>query len=50
VGRYAIKATGRLVITNTATIAAPGYQTLPRMVTVLVNPRQVYLPLVLRGN
>jgi uncharacterized repeat protein (TIGR01451 family) len=37
-------------ITNTAIIAAPGYQTVIRPVTVLVNPLQVYLPLVLRQD
>jgi uncharacterized repeat protein (TIGR01451 family) len=37
-------------ITNTAIIAAPGYQTVTRPVTVLVNPRRVYLPLVLRQD
>jgi uncharacterized repeat protein (TIGR01451 family) len=35
-------------ITNTAIIAAPGYQTVTRTVTVQVNLRKVYLPLVLR--
>jgi uncharacterized repeat protein (TIGR01451 family) len=35
-------------ITNTAIIAAPGYQTVTRTATILVSPRQIYLPLVVR--
>jgi uncharacterized repeat protein (TIGR01451 family) len=38
------------IVTNTAIIAAPGYQTITRTVTLPVNPRQVYLPLVFREN
>jgi uncharacterized repeat protein (TIGR01451 family) len=37
-------------ITNTAVISAPGYQTITRTATVLVNPRKVCLPLVLRED
>jgi uncharacterized repeat protein (TIGR01451 family) len=36
------------VITNTATIAAPGYQTITRTAVVRTNWYSVYLPLVLR--
>ena len=35
-------------LTNTAVIAAPGYETLTRTVGVLVNGRRVYLPLVMK--
>jgi uncharacterized repeat protein (TIGR01451 family) len=35
-------------IVNTATITAPGYQTIHRTATVWTNYRSVYLPLVLR--
>lgn len=37
-------------ITNSVVIAAPGYQTVNRTATVLVNGRRVYLPLVLKRN
>lgn len=37
------------VITNTAIIAAPGYQTVTRTATVRTNPYGVFLPLVLRN-
>ena len=37
-------------ITNSVAIAAPGYQTVNRTATVLVNGRRVYLPLVLKRN
>jgi uncharacterized repeat protein (TIGR01451 family) len=36
-------------IINTATIAAPGYQTITRTATVRVNWQSIYLPLVMRG-
>jgi uncharacterized repeat protein (TIGR01451 family) len=36
------------IITNTATIDAPGYQTITTDVTIVANPIQLWLPLVLR--
>ena len=38
------------VITNTAIIAAPGYQTVTRTATVRTNWHNVYLPVVLRNG
>jgi uncharacterized repeat protein (TIGR01451 family) len=38
------------VITNTATIDAPGYQTITADVTIVANPIPLWLPLVLRGG
>jgi uncharacterized repeat protein (TIGR01451 family) len=38
------------VITNTAIIAAPGYQSITRTASVHVNWLSVYLPLILKGN
>jgi hypothetical protein len=35
-------------IVNTATIDAPGYQTIEVTATILVNPLRTWLPLVLR--
>jgi uncharacterized repeat protein (TIGR01451 family) len=37
-------------ITNTATIDAPGYQTIAIDVAIVANPVQLWLPLVLRGS
>ncbi len=38
------------IITNTAVIAAPGYQTITRTATVRTNWHSIYLPLVLRNG
>lgn len=38
------------VITNTAVIAAPGYETITRTATVRTNWLQTYLPLVMRDS
>lgn len=47
---YAVtaSATTAQVITNTAVIAAPGYQSVTRTATVQINRWSLYLPLVLR--
>ncbi len=37
------------VIVNTATVAAPDYQTLTVSATVIVNPMRLWLPLILRS-
>jgi len=38
------------VVSNTALIEVPGYQTFTRTATLLVNGRSIYLPLVLRTD
>ncbi|HEY71787.1 MAG TPA: DUF11 domain-containing protein [Thermoflexia bacterium] len=49
---YAVTVSTHLthVIVNTATIAAPGYQTITRTATVVANGYSVYLPLVLKAH
>jgi hypothetical protein len=36
------------IITNTAVIATSGYAPITRTVAIVVNPYQVYLPLVIK--
>jgi hypothetical protein len=47
---YAVTVTQAMpgLITNTAIIAAPGFQSLARTATLLVNGHHLYLPLVVR--
>jgi uncharacterized repeat protein (TIGR01451 family) len=44
-----VTATTPQAIINIAIIAAPGYETITRTAMVLANPREVYLPLAMRG-
>ncbi|MBN1979780.1 MAG: DUF11 domain-containing protein [Anaerolineae bacterium] len=41
---------GAAEIVNTATVDAPGYQTITVTATIIVNPRQLWLPFVLRSS
>jgi uncharacterized repeat protein (TIGR01451 family) len=45
----AVSGTASRLITNTATIAVPGHQTIERTAEVLVNGYRFYLPVVMKG-
>jgi uncharacterized repeat protein (TIGR01451 family) len=45
-----VTASGPAEIVNTATIDAPGYQTITVTATIIVNPREFWLPFVLRSS
>jgi uncharacterized repeat protein (TIGR01451 family) len=45
-----VSTTETQLVTNTATIVAPGYQTITSTAAIIVNPRTVYLPLVMRSD
>ncbi|MCP4538688.1 MAG: DUF11 domain-containing protein [Chloroflexi bacterium] len=51
---YVVSGTATLTpsqaIINTVTIAMPGYEPIVRSATIIVNPHEVYLPLILKEN